>query len=292
MNIKFGELFPQSELGELREDEYTDEKGFPYCKKCNTKRFFLYDYGNGTVAVVRVKCKCQQEEDKVREKEETRLKNLAKFRDGQKCSMLGKKYLDARFSNAEITEHNKSAYEKCQNYTKNSGEMLSENIGLYLYGDNSSGKSHLLACMCNELVAQGYNCIYTSVPRMIAEIQSSYSDDTAMGLAQLTNMLESKSFVFVDDLGKEFLGREYSAGAGKFAERVLLEILNTRYNNGRPIIFSSNYSIGELAEAFSLDKAIIERINEMSTRVIRLEGDDFRAKALQQKSEIAKKYGI
>ena len=73
---------------------------------------------------------------------------------------------------------------------------------------------------------------------------------------------------------------------------MLLEVLNARYNNGRPTIFSSNYSIQELAESFSLDAAIIERINEMSTRVIKLEGDNFRDKALKEKSDIAKKLGI
>ena len=73
---------------------------------------------------------------------------------------------------------------------------------------------------------------------------------------------------------------------------MLLEVLNARYNNGKPTIFSSNYSISELADAFALDKAIIERINEMSTRVIKLEGDDFRAEELKLKSEAAKKLGI
>lgn len=41
-----------------------------------------------------------------------------------------------------------------------------------------------------------------------------------------------------------------------------------------------------------LDKAIIERINEMATRVIKLEGDDFRSVVRDEKSDIAKKLGI
>lgn len=57
-------------------------------------------------------------------------------------------------------------------------------------------------------------------------------------------------------------------------------------------IFSSNYSIGELASLLNLDKAIVERINEMSTRVIKLEGDDFRKIEREKKGELAKKLGI
>lgn len=292
MRFKEDDIKPQLLFTELKEDEYLDDKGFPYCKKCKTPRFYKFDFDNGEVEIVSGRCKCQQEELEEMRKQEERIKNLERFKEAQKCSELGKKYLDARFETATITEHNKEAYSKCVNYAKNANEIIKENIGLYVYGDNSSGKSYLLACLCNELVAQGYSCIYTSVPRMLAEIQRSYVDNSAMGQAKIVNMLEFKTFVFIDDLGKEFLGRENNAGAAKFAEKILLEVLNARYNNGKPTIFSSNYSISELAEAFSLDKAIIERINEMSTRVIKLEGDNFRDMALKEKSDIAKKLGV
>ena len=69
-------------------------------------------------------------------------------------------------------------------------------------------------------------------------------------------------------------------------------MLNERYNAQKPTIFSSNYSIGELISVLGLDKAIVERVNEMATRVIKLEGDDFRSDVCKKKSEIAKRLGI
>lgn len=283
-------LFPFIKDYIFKEDEYPDEKNLPICKKCNTPRYVMFE-GDEKKCVLSM-CKCQEEAYKKRKEEEERAERLRKFKERQKMSELGTKYLEARFSTATITEHNKEAYRKCVNYAKNSRDCLGNNIGLYIYGDNSSGKSYLMACLCNELVAQGYTCLYTSVPSILAEIQSSYSDDTAMSQARVVSMIANKSFVFIDDLGKEFLGREGNPGAAKFAEKVLLEVLNARYNNGRPTIFSSNYSISELAATFALDKAIIERINEMATRVIKLEGDNFRDSARKDKSDIAKKLGI
>ena len=293
MKIDIEKVFPGAFLKDykLKEDEYADKNGLPVCKKCKTKRYFIFKT-DGVDKVVYTKCQCQEEEVRKRQEAEEREKNIERFRNGQKCSELGKKYLNASFKTAIITPNNKEAYEKCINYTKNSRVCFNQNIGLYLYGSNSSGKSYLMACLCNELVAQGFACLYTSVPKMLAEIQSSYNDDMAMSQTRLVTMLAEKHFVFIDDLGKEFLGRENNAGAAKFAEKILLEVLNARYNNGRPTFFSSNYSIQELAETFSLDAAIIERINEMSTRVIKLDGDNFRDKALKEKSELAKKLGI
>ena len=53
-----------------------------------------------------------------------------------------------------------------------------------------------------------------------------------------------------------------------------------------------NFAGGGGASVLGLDKAIVERIDEMATRVIKLEGDDFREKVRKEKSDFAKKLGI
>ena len=157
--------------------------------------------------------------------------------------------------------------------------------------DNSSGKTFLTACMCNELVWKGYRCVYTNLATILNEIRSSY-DGKGLGVCELVGKLNTYDFAFIDDLGKEFIGREYNQKNSKWAEEKLFEILNARYNAKKPTIFSSNYSIGELMSVLGLDKAIVERINEMSTRVLKLEGDDFRQHSRTEKSELAKSLGI
>ena len=49
---------------------------------------------------------------------------------------------------------------------------------------------------------------------------------------------------------------------------------------------------GKNRHIFEDTKAIVERVNEMATRTLKLEGDDFRSTARQSKSELAKKLGI
>lgn len=277
-----------SGVNQLREDEYLGDDGLPYCKKCNTARYFSID--NGSFAI-RGRCQCQQEEDDRRRKAEEHQKRMEEFNRRKKLSLLGKRYQNLMFQNATITASNKEIYTKCRNYVKQSGEVLKHNIGLYIYGDNSSGKTFLTACMCNELVWKGYRCIYTNLASILNEIRSSY-DGNGMGECALLLNLRSYDFAFIDDIGKEFLGREYSAGSAKWAEEKFFEVINERYNAQKPTIFSSNYSIGELHETLNLDKAIVERINEMATRVIKLEGDDFRKAGREAKSDIAKGLGI
>lgn len=272
----------------LKEDEFLGDDGLPYCKKCKTKRFFVVE--DNSFAMFG-SCECQQREQKEREEQEQRRKRVEEFNNRQTLSLIGERYKNVRFKDARITLHNKTAFEKCGNYAKNSKRVYELNIGLYIYGDNSSGKTYLTACLCNELVWLGWRCVYTNLASILNEIRASY-DGNGMGECSLLRQLQTFDFVFIDDLGKEFLGREYNPATAKWAEGKLFEILNARYNARKPTILSSNYSISKLASVLNLDKAIVERINEMATRAIKLEGDDFRTAVREEKSNIAKSLGI
>ena len=273
---------------QIRDDEYIGENGLPYCKKCNTRRMC---YSDDKLFVARCICKCEAEAEERRKKEEARQKLIAEFNSRSSLSMLGDRYRGIRLKDATITESNRAVYEKCRNYVTNAKAMRENNIGLYIYGDNSSGKTYLTACICNELLWQGFRCVYTNLATILNEIRGSY-DKNGMGECELLDRLQAYDFAFIDDFGKEFLGREYNAISSKWAEEKLFEVINARYNAQKPTIFSSNYEISELASVLNLDKAIVERVNEMATRTLKLEGDDFRSTARQNKSELAKKLGI
>lgn len=272
----------------LKADEYLGEDGLPYCNICKTARFFVSD---DKKFAMRAMCKCLGEKYVKEVKNREMKQKVEEFNVRQRLSLIGERYKDVGFKKALITDNNKKAYIKCKNYVANADKVLENNIGLYVYGDNSSGKTFLTACICNELIWKGYRCIYTNLASILNEIRSSY-DGKGIGESELSERLRYYDFAFIDDFGKEFLGREFNTGSAKWAEGKLFEILNARYNSQRPTIFSSNYSISELASVLTLDKAIVERVNEMSTRVIKLEGDDFRKNERETKSDVAKSFGV
>ena len=283
------EELKKERLYPLQADEY-EQDGYPYCSKCNTARFFKYTKPDGDIILKRAKCECQQQEQDRLEELRKIEERKREFRERQRLSMIGSKYLDATFASAEITSNNKQAFESAKAFVENAKTVITNNIGLYLYGNNSSGKTYLMACICNELVDKGYSCEFTSIPKLLAESGRNLRENR-LSQAEIVDNLARKQFVFIDDLGKEFLGNRNDYNYSK-AERLLLEVLNARYSNGLPTVFTSNYSLDEFIRKFNLDKAIIERLNEMATRVIRLDGDNFRQKALQEKNKLAKSLGI
>lgn len=262
----------------LKADEYLGKDGLPYCRKCNTPRFHT-----DSVNVIRSECECQRAATQKRLEQEKRQKHIEGFYNRQKLSLIGERYKNKMFKDATITSSNSEIYSRCRNYVENARILYDNNIGLYIYGDNSSGKTFLTSCMCNELMWRGWRCLYTNLAYILDAIYSSN---------EIISRLELYPFVFIDDIGKEFIGREYNAGMAKWAEQKFFEILNARYNAKKPTIFSSNYSIMELYEVLRLDKGIVDRINEMSTRILKLSGDDFRKDIQKKNSEIAKKFNI
>ena len=271
-------------IEQLAEDEFIGSDGLPYCKKCKNPRYYEH---NGEV--MRNICDCQEEERRqIREnlKAEQRLFN---FNERKKLSLLGERYKNLMFDNAIITEANAKIYDSAKNYVKNADTVLKNNIGLYIYGDNSTGKTYLTACMCNELIWKGFTCIYTNFSMILNEITGFYKKADEY---ELISSVKNYDFLFFDDFGKEFIGREYNPKTYKWAEEKLFEILNYRYNTKRPTIFSSNYTISDLADILNLDKAIVERVNEMATRTLKLQGDDFRETERARRAEIAKSMGI
>lgn len=275
-------------IEKLKPDEYLGADGLPYCMHCNQARWFSVDNGK---FVMRGRCKCQEEIRQKQKQAELQDKRMAEFNNRKKLSLLGERYSNLMFKNATITKSNATAYTQCKNYVANSDSVLDNNIGLYIYGKNSSGKTYLTACLCNELVWKGYSCIYTNLASILNEIRNSFNSKND-GASELIRRLNNYDFAFIDDLGKEFIGREFNPKVATWGEEKFFEIINARYNAKKPIIFSSNYSIYELMTVLGLDKAIVERINEMATRTIKLDGDDFRKLARTEKSDLAKKLGI
>ena len=149
--VKANSLFEKVILP-LRDDEYLDGDGLPRCKSCHTLRVYVSD---DKTFCARCLCKCQSEQIEKEKELEAIRRNLEEFYDRQRLSLMGDRYKNCRLSTAVITGHNRAAYEKAKRYVERAADMRKENIGLYFYGDNSSGKTYITACICNELLRKG-----------------------------------------------------------------------------------------------------------------------------------------
>ena len=251
-------------------DEHFNEKGYPVCDICGGDRFFVNP--EDETLVVRVRCKCQSEKYTKQQEESQRKIDAAKIELTKVQSLLGKRYANATFETAEICEDNKKAYQVVKSYAEKYKTMLEKGYGFYVYGENGCGKTHLIACLCNYLTEKGQKCIFTNFTNIANDIRKTYNTN------EITeNVIEKYSrvpFLFLDDFGKE--GYKKTNGDAGWIDEQLFTILNNRYNNMLPTIFSSNYSLEELTTRLSYDIAITDRAYEMATRQIHLKAKNRR----------------
>ncbi len=104
-----------------------------------------------------------------------------------------------------------------------------------------------------------------SLPRLLAMLRSTYDDDATLSLNDLIDRLCSVDLLHIDDVGAE----QTSA----WVLEQLYTIVNTRYEDGRAVMLTTNLPDDQLEE--QIGQRTVSRLNEMC-RVLLLHGDDQR----------------
>ena len=101
---------------------------------------------------------------------------------------------------------------------------------LVLYGSYGTGKTHLLAALCQEMKAREKKARFTTAPKLFASIQWHIGrNEDYTGLIQ--KAIETPLLV-IDDVDK--------AKWSEFREETYFEIIDSRVNAHRPIAISTN----------------------------------------------------
>lgn len=160
-------------------------------------------------------CKCQE----LREKEEERQRFLRhKAERLQKLfdnSMITPLFKEKTFNNLSPTLE----LMKCKEYARLFNPK--DSLGIQMVGKVGTGKTTLLAAICNELMENGYSCLFTTLSSLLDKF-SSYSYENAGNIGPLLNWLVSFDFVVLDDIGRE----AYTDKRKETAFRIIDALLN------------------------------------------------------------------
>ncbi|MCH5179897.1 MAG: ATP-binding protein [Erysipelotrichales bacterium] len=181
------------------------------------------------------------------------------------ASLMDSRYTNCSFDTCEIGDNPEfnNAYARCKRYCTNAAVILQKNLGIYIYGDVGVGKTHLIACMANQLMKSGYKVLFTNISSLIKRITSTFngSKETEEDIMKSLKLVD---FLFIDDIGSE-------QADSQFAKSKIYDMINLRYSIRKPVIFTSNQSIRELF-CNGYEQKTIDRINELSSVVLKITG--------------------
>lgn len=268
-------------VNSLDKDTYIDEEGLKHCSICNDYlETYIINPFTKEQKKVNCKCTCFFEEQKREEEVKRNFERQEEIKRLQKNSLLGDRYKNVSFENTKTGENIMfdKAFKRCKNYCEVSSKVLEEGYGIYIYGDSGTGKTHLTACMVNELVKQQRPVLFTNFFEISQIIRSTFNKNSKTSEIDMIEKIANIDFLFIDDLGTEKVTKN---GEDNWLQEKIFEILNKRYNNKKPTIFTSNYSLEELVNNRGIMEKSVDRILEMSTLILKIEGTSHRIKNRQ-----------
>lgn len=145
--------------------------------------------------------------------------------------------------------------------------------GIYIHGAVGTGKTHICWAIKHHYdKPEAYRYLrFWNVVDLMHEIRSDFDrmpHDKHRPEEDLTDPDERNKILILDDIGAE--------KANEFVAETLYRIINFRYNNMLPTIFTSNLPVGDLADKIGERSA--SRIVEMCD-IIELSGGDRRIKS-------------
>ena len=240
-----------------REEWYKGNEGnMPLCPICRgtgikitikdidgNDRDLSQRYDSGSYEYVEP-CPCQ------RNKMSETLKNNKRF------SSVPSMYQEAEFTNfmtdIYVRPENKTlasiASNNAQKYVLAFEAYEQEGLWLYLWSKaRGSGKSRLASTIANELTKKGIRTKFASASIMLGEISSSWGDRETNEHKIIESYIKPRVLI-IDDIGAKS-GKEW-------IDDKLFQIIDSRYSELKPTIFTSNYDLMSLP----LDTRITDRI--------------------------------
>lgn len=140
--------------------------------------------------------------------------------------------------------------------------------GLYLTGNFGCGKTYLISACLNELAKKEHKIAIIYYPEFLRSLKESFCDSESYN--DKFKFIKNVEVLLIDDIGAETM-TEWSR------DEVLGTILQYRMQEGLTTFFTSNLSLKDLEEHFSISsrgvekikaKRIIERIKYLTTEIL------------------------
>src|SRR6202047_1621560 len=158
-----------------------------------------------------------------------------------------------------------------------------DGAGLLLVGGIGTGKTHLGVGILKELIAaRGSACLFCDYRDLLKQIQNSYNDSVKVTELQVLRPVFEAEVLVLDELG--------AVKPSEWVWDTVSLILNTRYNDKRTTIITTNFSdqpaghntgprgaAREETLGDRIGERMRSRLHEMC-RVVQVDGSDFRLK--------------
>lgn len=259
----------------------TASDGMEYCAKCGEPLMLELRFSGaiaeklGDTRYVPRNCECMRKMFAEEEAAQERERRATEIRNQKLHNLKSEKY---RLSTFDKDDGRDPAIRKtCVRYVQNRGKMIDGNLGIAFIGGNGGGKTFWASCIANALIDAGSSVLMTTLTKLIGDMNANYKEDRE-SILRAVRMVD---FLILDDYGAE-RGTEFSLEQA-------FEIIDTRYNAGKPLIITANLTEDTLRNPPNMNYGrSYSRIIEMCPAIVRIESRRREEIANNKRKEMAK----
>ena len=196
---------------------------------------------------------------------ECRPQRIARRKAAAVAGRIPKRYRDVSFDRQPVIGMPADAVKAVKAYCARIDERLAQGRGMYFQGDVGTGKTTLAMLIAKTAMTAGQTVAIYSLPRLLGLLRDTYDDASELSLNGLLDRLSAVDLLHVDDVGAE--------QTSPWVLEQLYTIVNTRYEDGRAIVFTTNLDDDELRA--QIGPRTVSRLFEMC-ELVRMYGDDQR----------------
>jgi DNA replication protein DnaC len=180
-------------------------------------------------------------------------------------AVIPRKYRGVSFDRPPITAIRDAIVAQVRRYVREIDAQIEAGDGLWLYGPVGTGKTSLAMLVSKAALDAGHTVAIYSLPRLLAEIRTTFDEDSEHSYTDLLDRLTGVDLLHVDDVGAE--------KTSPWVLEQLYAIINARYEAEKAVIITTNLERDELAE--QINERTVSRLEEMCT-VLPVVGADLR----------------
>jgi DNA replication protein DnaC len=191
---------------------------------------------------------------------------MARKRAAAVAGRLPRRFREVSFDREPVVSMNAALTREVRAYVRAIDERLDEGRGIWFVGGVGTGKTTLAMLILKAAMAADRTVAIYSLPRLLGLLRDTYDDDAQYSLNELIDRLCSVDLLHIDDVGAE--------QSSPWVLEQLYTIVNTRYEDGRAVVLTTNLSPPELQE--QIGERTVSRITEMCGDPLLLKGTDQR----------------
>lgn len=172
----------------------------------------------------------------------------------------------------EDFDNDPKAKKKVKKYVDKANLAIDRGVGIFLYGDNGTGKSHLLNTAFMELIEKRFTVRILQLSELVSKYADAwYSDEASDDFA----LILKTQFLGIEEIGKEFRAKIRDADSKNqdLTITVLDSVIRYRLQNSLPTWFTSNLAPSAIKTKYSED--IFSMLKEHAIPLL-VKGVDYR----------------